>query len=151
GGQANGIEALTAALKGDNPTLVQRAIAVVGEMASKARGAAPRLRELMTSKDAAIRVAAAEALYRVTGNPMEALPTLAAESASKEKVQRRAATDALGKLAGDARAAVLLESLLTDQDADIRREAAAAFSAAGGSRATLERGLRDKDLGVRWW
>ncbi|MFO0843868.1 MAG: HEAT repeat domain-containing protein [Gemmataceae bacterium] len=87
----------------------------------------------------------------MTGDPTEVLPVLAAEIASKEKGRRRAAAAALGKLAGDAKAATLLGSLIADRDAHVRREAAASLAEGGGARAALERGLRDDDAGVRWW
>ncbi|MFO0843869.1 MAG: HEAT repeat domain-containing protein [Gemmataceae bacterium] len=44
-GQTSGVGAMTAALNGDNPALAQRAAAVAGDMADRAKAAAPRLRE----------------------------------------------------------------------------------------------------------
>lgn len=150
-GDAKGAATLEAVLKEDDSTLVQRSIAALGEMAAKAKPAAPALRSLLASKDAMTRIAAAEALCRVTANPGEALPLLTAESASKDKGDRRAAISALGKLASDAKAAGILAGLLADRDADVRREAAASLVEAPEAPTAVEDGLRDSDSGVRWW
>jgi HEAT repeat protein len=145
-GEARGVAALTAALKEDNSALVQRSIAVLAEIGVKASAAAPALQTLLAGKEAPTRLAAAEVLARVTSSAAEALPVVRAEVAAKDKGDRRAAVSALGRLAGDEAAA-----LLTDRDADLRREAAAALAEAGAPRPALERGLRDDDPGVRWW
>lgn len=132
-----------------------RAVALLGEIGPAAKGATTALRRALTAGVPADRVAAAEALYRVSGDAEAALPVLAAASAAPDVGDRRAAIAALGTLAGETKAVARLVGLLASREAVLRREAACSLCAAGtdgvASRAALLTGLNDSDAGVRWW
>lgn len=142
---ARGVPALMKGLADD--AQAARALAALGEIGPKAAESVAAIRTLLIAKEPANRVLAAETVYRVTGDAKAAFPILERALASKEPAEARAAASALGVLGSEE----ALARLLTDRNADLRREAASALSEKGGARKALEAGLADRDPGVRWW
>jgi HEAT repeat protein len=152
-GEARGVSVLAKAL--EDPTVAERAAAILGEMGASAKAALPSLKSALRSKSGRLRIAAVEALYRVSKDAEPALPVLETLLEAKEPSERLSAISALGTVGADPRAVALLVGLLKSKDADTRREAACALAEQGVALEkaipALEAGLHDRDPGVRWW
>jgi HEAT repeat protein len=152
--ETRGVDVLAAALKEDG-ALAERAASVLAEIGPRAKSVTGALKSALAAKSVRLRIAAAEAYYRVTKDAGSPLPVLEALIGEKDPGDRLAAVAALGSLGAEMKAATLLAGLLRSKDADVRREAACALAERGSSlkesRAALEEGLADRDTGVRWW
>jgi hypothetical protein len=111
-------------LKGVRPQdpLVGSAIRALGSFGSAAREAVPLLRELLDTEYA---IAAAGALWSVTGDESGVLPVLLRELAGTETRRRRLAAEQLGRLGPSARAALPDLRRMTEADWVWERTAAA--------------------------
>jgi HEAT repeat protein len=152
--ESRGVDVLEAALKEDG-ALAERAASALGEIGPPAKSAAAALKAALLAKSVRLRIAAAEAYYRVSKDASPALRVLETLTGAKESDDRLAAVAALGTLAAEPKAAALLAGLLKSKNADVRREAACALTERGvaleRAKAALEEGLTDRDPGVRWW
>ncbi|NEA58907.1 PBS lyase [Streptomyces sp. SID13666] len=108
---------LLAHLNSDSPHTRRSAAEALGELGPAAAGAAPRLRELLADPAVWMRVDAAVALWRVSGDAGPVLPVL--RSAWAENVHTR--TVIAGCLAGIGPAAAGAAPLLRDELAAVRR------------------------------
>lgn len=151
GGEARGAAALAALLKGP---LAERAARALGEIGPQAKAAADELRAALKHAELPVRLAAAAALYRVTGEA--SLGVFAAALKDRKPEVRQEATAALAALAAEPKAVALLVDQLSAAEADLRREAACALAARGAAldaaaRKALQARLKDADLSARWW
>ena len=151
-GETKHLPTLTAALKSENSALVQRTLAILGEMKDKALAAESALEAPLRSSESLIRIQAAEVLYLISRSP-RSLQLLQKETQANDKETQRAALAAMGTLGGEQRVVAVLAKSTNATDPELRREAMASLA---NLRSTtdpdiLERGLHDADPGVRWW
>jgi HEAT repeat protein len=154
-GDTRGVPVLAAEVRDAKGTATSAAIAVLAEMGPKAKEAAKDLQALAhKAGQPALRLQSAEAWYRVSGDSA-ALAVVEKALADPSAELRRSAVATLGSLGGVAKAVALLVKLLGDSDPLIRREAACALCDRSvkvePAVKALQAGLRDADVGVRWW
>jgi HEAT repeat protein len=151
--EARGASVLAKALQGE--ALAERSAAALGEIGPAAKAAIPALRAALKATSPRLRIAAAEALYRVSKDAEVSLPVLESLCESKEAGDRLLAISALGTLAAEPKAVALLARMLKSKEGETRREAACSLAERGAALdkagPALEAGLRDRDHGVRWW
>jgi len=105
------------------------AMYLLGWMGSKAHDAIPVLAEAISDPDPAVRLAAAEALWRIEKRPERVLPILIAAVQSRQKnADPRWAVYLVGEIGPQARKAVpALAQALSDPDLELRCRAAEAL------------------------
>jgi HEAT repeat protein len=115
--------------KGAGTGIRQRAAEALGRIGPAAKDAVPALEKALGSYARNIRVAAAEALWRITGKTGRAVPVLVRIAQEKRWDQylrstRLRAVEVLGNMSGAASdAAHVLTELTEDEDPDIRQAA----------------------------
>ncbi len=143
---------LESALADGSASVVQSAVAALGEMGSAAKSAGPLLKKLASREtDPVRRIQTAQAWYQVSGG-REAVDLVKKGLEDRSGEVRRVAVAALGTMGAEEKAVETLLSLLGDRDPLIRREAACALCDRSVKiEVALRKGLHDADPGVRWW
>jgi len=99
------LETLTRALRDEKPWRVPVALHVLEGMGAAAQPAAPEVRPFLDRPDPSTRLAAARALWAMTGDPDRVVPSLVAELQGRPR-DATAAAKLLGKIGPPAEAAV---------------------------------------------
>ncbi|MHC4137380.1 MAG: HEAT repeat domain-containing protein [Planctomycetota bacterium] len=122
------LPALLSVLEYPFTTICDEAVSALHKLGPAARAAIPQLRKLTKKESVITRLYAAKALWRVTGDPKEALPTLLAVLNSVEPVDRLdspfqllLAVDILGEMGPAAgQAAPRLRNLMDENAGELR-------------------------------
>jgi HEAT repeat protein len=140
-----------------SPDMQMRTVAMsaLASMGDKARGQAPKIVPMLKDKDPAVRIAAAEVLWRISGRTEDTIPVLIAEVTNRKQWGiRGSAIIILGKMGPVAKAAVpVLTGALKDEYEDIRATAADALGEMGPEAKSavpeLKVALKDEEGSVR--
>jgi HEAT repeat protein len=111
-----GRQALVAALRDPVEPVRENAVIALGDLRAFATDALPAIREVLQQRTLTARSAAARTLWRVTGDPNAALPTLIEQLAAPGEAD--GAAQVLGEIGAPAQAAVpaLIEQLQSPDD-----------------------------------
>ena len=77
-GNTPALEALIATLVDKSPAVRAAAVTSVGSIGQRAASSAPQVRQRLSDRDLRVRVAAARALWQITGEAVESVPVLVA-------------------------------------------------------------------------
>ncbi len=138
--EGSSVSALIKALENENPDMRRFAAFGIGHLGAKAVAAKEALRRGLRDEDRGARIAAAEALWSVSGKADEAVPVLRSIlQASGGWLSQSRALDALAEIGPPAKAAVPeLMEYLKSNDADVVTSSAAALGKIGpGSKSAI--------------